>query len=312
LKNPYKGTNVTIYVNETTFVVLNVTKVANATNIYVGDKVEFTISVNNTGSSNATNVKVWDILPTGFDYVSGGHYNATTRNVTFDAVDIEVGKPVSFVVIARAIDAGELNNTAFAHADENETIFKGTSKNITVDPDVRLDVTKVVDGGVTSVYVGDSIVYVITVTNDGNSNATGVNVTEKLSDLVVVTGATGDGSWNNVTKVWNVGTLAGNGAKATLRLTVRVVGNGTVANAVVANSTENTTDVPANSTNVTAKPDVRLNISKKANVTEAVVGDLIKYTITVRNDGLSDAVGVSVWDVLPAGVKYVSGAGIWC
>ena len=308
MKNPYKGTNVTIYVNETTFVVLNVTKVANATNIYVGDKVEFTISVNNTGSSNATNVKVWDILPTGFDYVSGGHYNATTRNVTFDAVDIEVGKPVSFVVIARAIDAGELNNTAFAHADENETIFKGTSKNITVDPDVRLDVTKVVDGGVTSVYVGDSIVYVITVTNDGNSNATGVNVTEKLSDLVVVTGATGDGSWNNVTKVWNVGTLAGNGAKATLRLTVRVVGNGTVANAVVANSTENTTDVPANSTNVTAKPDVRLNISKKANVTEAVVGDLIKYTITVRNDGLSDAVGVSVWDVLPAGVKYVSGA----
>ena len=130
-----------------------------------------------------------------------------------------------------------------------------------------------------------------------------------MSGLVVVTNAdTVTGSWNNVTKVWNVGTLAGNGASATLRLTVRVVGNGTVANAVVANSTENVTDVPVNSTNVTAKPDVRLNISKKANVTEAVVGDLIKYTITVRNDGLSDAVGVSVWDVLPAGVKYVSGA----
>ena len=96
------------------------------------------------------------------------------------------------------------------------------------------NVTKIVEGGVTEVYVGDSIVYVITVTNNGNSTATGVNVTEKLSDLVVVTGAVADvGSWNNDTKVWTIPSLAGKGAKAILTLTVKVVNNGTVAKVMV-------------------------------------------------------------------------------
>ncbi|WP_295594027.1 hypothetical protein [uncultured Methanobrevibacter sp.] len=298
LKHPYNGTNVTIYVNESTFVELNVTKSVNATNIYVGDKVEFTIAVNNTGTSNATNVKVWDILPAGFEWVSGGHYDTSTRNLTFDAVDIEAGKQVSFVFVVRAMADGKLNNTAFAHADENETIFNGTSDNITVNPDVRLNITKTVVGGVVEVYVGDSIVYEITVTNNGNSTATGVNVTEKLSDLVVVTGAS-DAGWNNNTKVWNVGSVESKGTK-TLRLTVKVIGNGTVANAVVANSTENTTDVPANSTNVTAKPDVRLNVTKtvEGGVTEVYVGDSIVYIITVTNNGNSTATGVNVTEKL--------------
>ena len=315
LKNPYNGTNVTIYVNGSTFVELNVTKTANATNIYVGDKVEFTIAVNNTGTSNATNVKVWDILPAGFEWVSGGHYDTSTRNVTFDAVDIESGKTVSFNFVVRAMADGKLNNTAFAHADENETIFNGTSDNITVNPDVRLNVTKTVVGGVTEVYVGDSIVYEITVTNNGNSTATGVNVTEKLSDLVVVTGAS-DASWNNITKVWNVGTLASEESK-TLRLTVRVKGNGTVANAVVANSTENTTDVPANSTNVTAKPDVRLSIDKTitSDVTNVHVGDSIVYVITVTNNGNSTATKVNVTETLSNLVVVTGadtgGAGSW-
>ena len=243
-----------------------------------------------------------------FEWKSGGSYDASSRNVTWVIPSIESHKSVKVNVTVTAISVGNFTNVASVISNENKTPTNAHAENVTINPDIRLDVTKVVENGITEVYVGDSIVYVITVTNNGKSSATNVNVTEKLSGLVVVTKAdTVTGSWNNVTKVWNVGTLAGNGASATLRLTVKVIGNGTVANAVVANSTENTTDVPANSTNVTAKPDVRLNITKEANVTEAVVGDLIKYTILVTNNGLSDATDVSVWDVLPVGVKYVEG-----
>ena len=191
LPDPYGSANVTIYVNESTFVELNVTKTANATNIYVGDKIEFTIAVNNTGTSNATNVKVWDILPAGFELVSGGHYDTSTRNLTFDAVDIEAGKQVSFVFVVRAMADGKLNNTAFAHADENETIFNGTSDNITVNPDVRLTVNKTVNVTAADVvHVGDKLKYTIIVKNVGLSTATVVNVTDVVdSSLVeVVTG----------------------------------------------------------------------------------------------------------------------------
>ena len=35
---------------------------------------------------------------------------------------------------------------------------------------------------------------------------------------------------------------------------------------------------------------------------------MIKYTITVHNSGLSNATDVKIWNILPVGVKYVSGA----
>ena len=188
LKNPYNGTNVTIYVNETTFVKLNVTKTANASNIYLGDKVEFTITVNNTGTSNATNVRVWDILPAGFEWESGGSYDTSTRNVTWNAVDIEAEKSASFVVVVRAVGEGNISNIAYAHADENETIFNGTSDNVTVNPFVNLTVSKSVNVTAADVvFVGDKLRYTITVKNNGLSTATGVNVTDVVdSSLVVV------------------------------------------------------------------------------------------------------------------------------
>ena len=216
------------------------------------------------GLSKATGVSVWDVLPAGFEYVSGGSYDAASRNVTWNIAEINSKGSSSVELIVKVIAAGNLTNTVFANSTENKTVVNKTSDNITVNQDIRLNVTKIVQGDVTEVYVGDSIVYIITVTNNGNSTATGVNVTEKLSNLVVVTGAeTEVGTWNNDTKVWNVGSLEGNGASAVLTLTVKVIGNGTVTNAVVANSTENITDVPSNSTNVTANPGLTLKSLKQ-------------------------------------------------
>ena len=229
---------------------------------------------------------------------------------------IAAGNNVTLTVIVHVTAEGTIANNVTAKSDENDTNVTNETPEVTVNPDVRLNVTKVVYGGVTEVYVGDSIVYVITVTNNGNSTATNVNVTEKLSGLVVVTGADVDvGSWSDVTNVWTIPSLAGNGAKAILTLTVKVVGNGTVANAVVANSTENTTDVPANSTNVTAKPDVRLSIDKviTSDVRDVHVGDSIVYEITVTNNGNSTATGVNVTEFL-SDIVVVTGAvgpGTW-
>ena len=55
----------------------------------------------------------------------------------------------------------------------------------------------------------------------------------------------------------------GQGASAKLTLTVLVVKDGNVTNAVVATAKENNTKVETNATNVTADPDVRLDIVKE-------------------------------------------------
>ena len=52
--------------------------------------------------------------------------------------------------------------------------------------------------------------------------------------------------------------------------------------------------------------EIDLELTKMANVSEAANGDLVTYTISVINQGPGDATGVSVSDVLPAGVSYSS------
>ncbi|APG65654.1 hypothetical protein LPB136_09900 [Tenacibaculum todarodis] len=52
--------------------------------------------------------------------------------------------------------------------------------------------------------------------------------------------------------------------------------------------------------------DVDLSLTKTVNKAIVKVGDTIVYTLTVKNDGPSDATGVQVTDVLPSGVTYNS------
>ncbi|WP_406532778.1 hypothetical protein, partial [Methanobrevibacter sp.] len=160
LANPYGG-NVTIEVEEPpAYVELVVTKVANVTEAIVGDKIKFTITVENTGTMNATDVMIYDVLPNGFKHESGGSYDPSTRNVTWTISKIEAGSLVSVEVNVTAQSVGKINNTAYANSKENDTVVNGTSDNVTVGPDVHLNVVKEVENGVTSVQVGESIVYI--------------------------------------------------------------------------------------------------------------------------------------------------------
>uniref|UniRef100_UPI00389023A2 hypothetical protein n=1 Tax=Methanobrevibacter sp. TaxID=66852 RepID=UPI00389023A2 len=286
---------------------LNITKELVTTgDIYADDNITYVIVISNNGVSDAFNVEVEDIIKgngviTGCTDQDGNEYSGSVWIID----SVAAGDSVTLTVTVHVTAEGAIANNVTAKSDENDTPVTNETPSVDVLPDVKLNITKTIVGEITEVYVGDEIVYNITVTNNGVSGATNVSVSEKLSDLVVVTGAS-DAGWNNVTKVWNVDALAAGESKSLL-LTVKVINNGTVANAVVAHSTENTTDVPANSTNVTALPDVRLNITKTSNVTYAKVGDNVEFTIVVTNNGLSDATNVAVSDVLDNAFKHIEG-----
>ena len=164
LTNPYGG-NVTIEVAEPpAYVELVVTKVANVTDVIVGDKIKFTITVENTGTMDATDVRIYDILPNGFKYESSeGSYNPSTRNVTWTIEKIEAGKLATVELNVSAQSVGKINNTAYAYSKENNTVVNGTSDNVTVGPNVELEISKTAN--VTEAVVGDSIEYTITVKN---------------------------------------------------------------------------------------------------------------------------------------------------
>ncbi len=114
-----------------------------------------------------------------------------------------------------------------------------------------------------------------------------------------------------------------NGASATLIIVATVTQVGTITNT----ATISAADQPdPNSANDTAGASIGgqeadLAVTKVVSNLTPNVGANVTYTVQVTNNGLSDATGVVVSDLLPAGLTYVSstpsqgtyvsGTGLW-
>jgi len=176
-----------------------------------------------------------------------------------------------------------------------------------------LSVTKSVDNA--SHGEGDTVVYTVTVTNNGALNATGVSVTDALpagltysSDDAVASGT----SYDSASGVWSVGTLL-NGQTRTLQLTTTVdggTGGSTLTNTASVSAAQ-TDPVPGNNSaavdvTVAVPTSAELAVSQSVDNASPNEEGTVVFTVTVTNDGPSDATGVSMNDVLPLGLSYVS------
>ena len=288
---------------------LKITKEVEESEIYVGQDITFTITVTNKGPSNATHVVITDVLDQAFKYVSSsnnGKYNEDTRTVTWEIKDpVAADGTVVVTVTVTVLKEGTYNNTAVVVCDENETKTNDSTE-ITAENNVVLEIVK--EASEYEVVVGDEIIFTITVTNNGISNATEVVVYDVLPEgFEYVSGADNyDEATRNAT--WNIGKLAGNGGTKTVSFIAKAAVPGEYTNVAVTQSKENDTEVDDPTEVITILPAVSLSIVKVANVTKVVVGDSIKFTITVTNNGESRATEVSVYDILPEEFKYVSGA----
>ena len=204
-KTVVNKTSDNITVNPQTGLVIS--KVANVTEAVVGDLIKYTITVRNSGLSDATGVTVWDVLPGIVKYVEGGSYDSATRNVTWTIDKIEAGKSVEVYVIVNATAAGNLTNIAFANSNENKTVVNKTSDNVTVNPDVKLNITKeLVTTG--DIYAGDNITYVIVVTNKGLSEATNVKVTDTVKGSGIIISCVDQTGKAYSGSVWTIPSIA--------------------------------------------------------------------------------------------------------
>ena len=60
----------------------------------------------------------------------------------------------------------------------------------------------------------------------------------------------------------------------------------------------------------TSWPIMLLKIKKDANKKEVVIGDVVTYTVTIKNETASDVTNVYLEDKIPAGFKYINGKAI--
>ncbi|MEZ4913621.1 MAG: SdrD B-like domain-containing protein [Chitinophagales bacterium] len=308
---------------------LELNKTTNVTEAGVGDDIVYTITVTNLGPSVATGVTVGDQLPAQLQYVSSDASQGSYAGDTWTIGTIEVGKTVTLDITATVLQAGSITNIAQV-TDANEEDVDSTPDNNDPNEDDQDDTTitgKLIDleltktANVTSVNVGDTFTYTITLSNEGPSDATGVTVLEDLpSQVEYVSSSATLGAYNENTSTWTVGDLAADGS-ATLSILVKVVQSGTFRNvSQVSGANEPDIDSTPNNDNGDQSEDdedgvdvvgeqIDLELQKTASVTTVGVGENFVYTITLSNEGPSDATGVTVRDNLPAQVAYVSSDG---
>jgi uncharacterized repeat protein (TIGR01451 family) len=157
--------------------------------------------------------------------------------------------------------------------------------------------------GPAAVVAGEPITYTLTITNTGGTAATNVAISDTIpAGATYVSGGTKLG--NEVT--WTVPTLA---PDTSLQQVFVVTAAATIVNndyQVSADDNLLTIGQTAVTTIVSQPGDPNLLISKSGPTT-AKPGEAIVYTLTVVNNGDTQATNLVISDTIPAGANYVSG-----
>ncbi len=186
--------------------------------------------------------------------------------------------------------------------------FTGTAA-VSID----LAVDKTID--IANPQEGDTVVYTITVTNNGPDSATTTGLADNLpTGVTYVSSNTATGSYDNTTGDWTIGAMA-NGATATLTITA-TVDAGTLGDIITNTAAADADEVDSNLANNTdsvsltvraqGAPSIDLAVDKTVDDSTLTAGSNATFTITVTNNGPDAATNIVVGDLLPANLTFVS------
>ena len=250
-----------------------------------GENVAYTIVVSNDGISDAKQVVITDTLAKGLKFLGAnynGVYDENTHTVTW-TLDIDSGKTVELKVNVTVEDYGVLVNRV--------TVGDKTSSVDIAVPEIIPDKT----ANVTDANFGDNVTYTVTVTNDGDVDASQVVIVDQLGNGLKYVSSSDGGVWDEKTNTvtWIVDLAAGK--TKTLNVVATVVGYGNVTNSLAVGN--KTSKINVNVPEITPNKTVD---NKNPNF-----GDNVTYTIVVSNDGAADAKNVVVKDILAPGFKFI-------
>ena len=283
--------------------------------VKTGEVITWTITVTNNGPDTAVNTRVTDKLPAGLIYKeSNGNYDPVTG--LWIVGDLANGASAKLVITTQVnITNATIRNVANATSD---TPGNNTPGNNTTEVDPKADLIVVKEVSKQIVKTGETVIWTITVTNNGPDTAVNTRVTDKLPAGLVYLTHSGEGNYDPVSGLWIVGDLANGESKQLAISTIANITNKTIVN--VANVTSDTPGDKKNDTNnTTVVEDIAdLEVIKVVIGENPHKGDIITWVITVINHGPSDAKNVIVTDRLPAGLifkeadgNYNPDTGIW-
>ncbi|MEC5304941.1 cell surface protein [Bacillus thuringiensis] len=315
--------------------ILTAQKNSNVSTVDIGQDITYTVTITNGGNVSATNVIFTDLIPDGTSFEPNSF---TLNGTSIPNADIITGVPIGdiapneSVIVAFHIIANEippinpLTNQAsvsFQHIvnPANPPVSKNIiSNNVTTKIESAiLNTIKIADK--TFATIGDTITYTTTITNTGNIPANNAIFSDPLPSWTqfVAGSVIVDGTPLPSASIINgvgINTINPN-QTVTIIFQVQIVSNPTtftpelqnlgfvnfqynVGNALLAQPGNVETNVFVTSINTAI-----LSAVKTANTAFANIGDTITYTVSIQNNGNTNATNVNFSDPVPTGTTFV-------
>jgi len=284
-------------VQKPSFTITKVAAVDDGAADTAGELINYIIKMQNTGNMALTGVKVKDNFATGLKYVSGD---------TDGDGKLSVGETWSYSAVhkitQKELDAGKtLVNIATGDTDQTGEKSATAKMPLLKLPDFEITKTAAVKDG-SADKAGDIIKYTILMENTGNTTLTGITVSDPLiKDLKYVSGDLNKDGKLQVSEVWKY--------TGSMKLTQAQIDSGKdIVNTAKGDTKETNSKTSTAIVEIDQKPDFK--ITKTAVVKDGIAdkaGDIINYTVTMKNIGNMTLTNVKVIDPMISNLKYVSG-----
>jgi uncharacterized repeat protein (TIGR01451 family) len=270
---------------------LAITKTGPATAM-LGQQVAYNVVVQNTGNTPARNVVVTDTVPDGL--VSAGG----EKELTFKVGDLAAGasKPIAVTLTAQKRGkvcnkvAADSSNAGKANAEVCTTIVSAGVKiaKTTKDKDI---------------FMNRAAAYDIVVSNTGDTDLTGVVVTDTAAPETVIATAE-DASVTGKTATWNVGTLkAGEKKSFAIKIVSKVPGQ--YCDTATVTTGQGLSDSAKDCTVWRGVTGVLVELADDPDPIQ--VGETSKYTVKVTNQGSTiDITQLAIVITLPPELDVVA------
>jgi uncharacterized repeat protein (TIGR01451 family) len=320
---------------------LAVTKTDSPDPVIAGNNLTYTINFSNNGPSDAQTVTVTDAVPANTTFVSAtvttgtGWSTSTAGPIVFSKATVAASETAVFTIVvkvnANTANGATISNTTTAATTTTDPTAGNNSATATTTVQTQADQAVTITDAPDPVLAGNNITYTINYVNNGPSDAQTVTVTNPMpanTTFVSATVTTGTG-WSTTAPpvggsapvkggkttasniVFSKSTVA---AAETAVFTIVIKVNSSAANGSVITDTVTaasaTTDPTAGNNSATATTTVQtqadLALTKTDSPDPVVASQNLTYTITLTNNGPSDAQTVSVSDTIPANTTFVS------
>lgn len=286
--------------------------------VEVGQNFTYQLKVTNTGNVDLTNVAVKDDAPANVQFVSATMGEIVDNKLVLTLSSLKVAQEVNINIVAKVtkyVPSAIVNNACVDAPAVPGTPDDCDEATVTVPtpkvPHVKID--KVVNGVERDeVAVGESFIYTLRVTNNGEVTLASTVVTDTApADVTFI--SSDKGSIVNNALVYTTPPLAVGASidiKITAKLNVYKAGDIVNKACVDAPAVPGSPDECDEATITTPKPKVpHVKIDKLVNGTdtdEVAVGEVFTYTVKATNDGEVDLKNVLIRDPAPTGVTLLT------